>query len=84
MFFWYDTSKKHHIFWFELVDLKKNGFYFKWSDEEDDGFKLVFSDKSEGEFSEEEELDFIYDKDGEEQEEPPFYRSVDNNEAVKF
>ena len=52
--------------------------------EEDDEFKLVFSDESEGEFSEEEELDFIDDKDGEEQEEPPFYRSVDNNEAVKF
>ena len=52
--------------------------------EEDDEFKLVFSDESEGEFSEEEWLDFIDDEDGEEQEEPSFYRSVDNNEAVKF
>ena len=51
--------------------------------EEDDEFKLFFLDESEGEFSEE-QLDFIDDKDGEEQEERSFYRSADNNEAVKF
>ena len=47
--------------------------------------KLVFSDDSEGEFSEEEqEFNFINDDEGEEQEEGSFYRSVDNNERVKF
>ena len=51
--------------------------------EEDDEFKVFFLDESEGEFSEE-EFDFIDDKDGEEQEERSFYRSADNNEAVKF
>ena len=55
--------------------------------EEDGEFKLVFSDDSKEEFSEEEEeLSFIDDDDGEEQqqEEASFYRSVDNNERVKF
>ena len=51
--------------------------------EEDDEFKVFFLDESEGEFSEE-EFDFIDDKDGEEQEERFFYRSADNNEALKF
>ena len=51
--------------------------------EEDDEFKLVFSDDSEEEFSEE-KLNFIDDDEGEEQEEASFYRSVDNNEWVKF
>ena len=51
--------------------------------EEDDEFKLVFSDDSEEEFSEE-KLNFIDDDEGEEQEEASFYRSVDNNEQVKF
>ena len=52
--------------------------------EEDDEFKLVFSDNSEEEFSEEQELNFIDDDEGEEQEDASFYRSVDNNECVIF
>ena len=53
--------------------------------EEDDEFKLVFSDNSEEELSEEEqELNFIGDDEGEEQGEASFYRSVDNNERIKF
>ena len=52
--------------------------------EEDDEFKLVFSDNSEEEFSEEQELNFIDDDEGEEQEEASFYKSVDNNDRVKF
>ena len=52
--------------------------------EEDDKFKLVFSDNSGEEFSEEQELNFIDDDEGEEQEEASFYRSVDNNECVIF
>ena len=52
--------------------------------EEDDEFKLVFSDNSGEEFSEEQELNFIDDDEGEEQEDASFYRSVDNNECVIF
>ena len=53
--------------------------------DEDDEFKLVFSDDSEEGFSEEEqELNFIDGDEGEEQQEASFYRSVDNNERVKF
>ena len=60
------------------------GFILNEAIEEDNEFKLVFSDDSEEEFSEEEqELNFI-DDDGEVQEEASFYRSVDNNEHVKF
>ena len=51
--------------------------------EEDDEFELVFSDDNEEEFPEE-KLNFIDDDEGEEQEEASFYRSVDNNERVKF
>ena len=53
--------------------------------EEDDDFKLVFPGDSEEEFSEEEqELNFIDGDEGEEQQEASCYRSVDNNERVKF
>ena len=51
--------------------------------EEDDEFKSVFSDDNEEEFPEE-KLNFIEDDEGEEQKEASFYRSVDNNERVKF
>ena len=61
------------------------GFILNEAIEEDNEFKLVFSDDSEEEFSEEEqELNFIDDDEGEVQEEASFYRSVDNNEHVKF
>ena len=54
--------------------------------EEDEEFKLVFSDDSgDEEFSEEEkELNFIDDDEGEVQQEPSFYRVVNNSKRVRF
>ena len=85
MYFSDITLTKGTIFLFcYRRQLKKMDFILNEAIEEDDEFKLVFSDDSEEEFSAEQELNFIDDDEGEEQEEASFYRSVDHNECVKF